>query len=99
MYLALDGGPPGFPQGSTCPVVLRKMDAKSPVLSVTGLSPALVGLSSAIHLRRGFVTLPDHQLDRKSIPFNTRTATELTFNTARVWALPLSLAATQGISV
>ena len=23
-YLALGGGPPGFPQGSTCPAVLRK---------------------------------------------------------------------------
>ena len=28
-YLALEGGPPGFPQGFPCPVVLRKF-AKSP---------------------------------------------------------------------
>ena len=99
MYLALGGGPPGFPQGSTCPVVLRMTDTEISVFSITGLSPSLVGLSSAVHLKRDFVTPPGLQFDRKPIPYNTRTATELTFNTVQVWAVPVSLAATQGISV
>ena len=42
-YLALEGGPPGFPRDNTCPVVLR---CPSVLLTVspTGLSPSLIGL-------------------------------------------------------
>ena len=29
-YLALEGGPPGFPQGFTCPVVLKNMSGSRP---------------------------------------------------------------------
>ena len=45
-YLALEGGPPGFPQGFSSPVVLRTCIQRANVLSPTGLSPSLVGLSS-----------------------------------------------------
>ena len=43
-YLALEGGPPSFPQGSTCPVVLR-FRLRVDFFSDTGLSPSLVHLS------------------------------------------------------
>src|SRR5262245_20632694 len=44
-YLALGHGRPGFPQGSTCPVVLGNIARKSPSLSLTGLSPSPAALS------------------------------------------------------
>ena len=53
--LALEGGPPGFPQDFTCPVVLNDTpEALS--LSPTGLSPSTVVLSRCVRLERGFVT-------------------------------------------
>jgi len=58
----------------------------------------MVGLSSAIHLGGNFVTLPDPQLDQKHTSYNTCIATKLAFSTIQVWAFPLSLAATEGIS-
>ena len=44
-YLALGEGPPGFPQGFACPVVLR-MPLRVRPLSPTGLSPAGAGFSN-----------------------------------------------------
>ncbi len=45
----MGGGPPGFPQGSTCPVVLRCRLAPLD-LSPTGLSPPAVGRSRPLRL-------------------------------------------------
>ena len=45
----MGGGPPGFPQGSTCPVVLRCRLAPWD-LSPTGLSPPAVGRSRPLRL-------------------------------------------------
>jgi hypothetical protein len=54
-YLALEGGPPRFPQGFSCPGVLGK---QPPVLrpSATGLSPPLVPVSTGLHVAKGFLT-------------------------------------------
>ena len=49
-YLALGGGPPCFPQGFTCLVVLWN-PAGSFLVSSTGLSPSTVHLSRCIRLR------------------------------------------------
>jgi hypothetical protein len=43
-YLALGGGPPGFPQDSSCPAVLGHRSRRVHMLSPTGLSPSLVSL-------------------------------------------------------
>ena len=43
-YFALEGGPPCFPQGFTCPVVLW-ISARSLCLSPTGLLPSMTDLS------------------------------------------------------
>ena len=55
-YLALGDGPPFFPPGFSCPVVLRNC-ARFTLVSPTGLSPPSVGLSrpfdySYLHLSR-----------------------------------------------
>ena len=44
-YLALEGGPPGFPRGFTCPVVLGTSVQRVRIFLSTGLSPAMAGLS------------------------------------------------------
>ena len=47
-YLALGGGPPEFPQGFSCLVVLW-IPARSLLISCTGLSPSLTGLPRPFH--------------------------------------------------
>src|SRR5690349_12804071 len=44
-YLALERGRPGFPLGYSSPVVLRISIQQARVLSQTGLSPSMAGLS------------------------------------------------------
>ena len=56
-YLALEGGPPGFKQGSSCPALLRYPHGAVSI-SPTGLSPSLAGLPSAVRLWIRFVTPP-----------------------------------------
>ena len=55
-YLALEGGPPRFPQDFTCPVVLNKMPRVF-YLSSTGLSPSMVIPSRFVRLDRNFIKL------------------------------------------
>jgi hypothetical protein len=54
--LALEDGPPYFPQDSTCPVVLKNT-SRDFSFSSTGLSPFTVALSRSIRLRKSFITL------------------------------------------
>ena len=51
----MEGGPPCFPQGSTCPVVL-KVAPGAPSLSPTGLSPSTAARSRVLRLGRRFLT-------------------------------------------
>ena len=83
-YLALEGGPPGFKQGFTCPALLRYPQGVA-TISLTGLSPSMAGLPSAVQLSLRFVT-PQLQA--------------LQPHTQNAWfgLLPPSLAATKGIS-
>jgi hypothetical protein len=41
----LEDGPPSFPQDSSCPVVLGNLTQEVQFVSITGLSPSVVGLS------------------------------------------------------
>ena len=68
--LALGDGPPGFPQGFSCPVVLR-CKIKSLNVASTGLSPSSVGYSKNLSIRiQIFYSL-----------FGIRTERILSFNT------------------
>ena len=49
-YLALGGGPPDFPQGFTCLVVLWII-TRGLLVSLTGLLPSTVELSSSLQLQ------------------------------------------------
>ena len=81
-YLALEGGPPRFKQGFTCPALLRyPQGAKS--ISPTGLSPPVARLSSTIRLVPNFVTLPPNCSSRPR-SHDPRQARPADFNTRRV---------------
>ena len=82
-YLALADGPAGFAQGFTCPALLR-VPLSVTVFARTGLSP------SAAPLSRGLRFIAHRTL----WPYNPDAA-----KTAAVWAVPLSLAATHGITL
>ena len=79
----MEDGPPSFPRGSTCPAVLR-VSQECVGISHTGLSPSMDDLS------RSFC-----------YPFTSlyRDPTTPKPRKVSVWALPLSLAATDGISI
>jgi hypothetical protein len=53
-YLALGDGPPGFPQGSTCPAVLRSRTRKPRLFRLRGLHP--VSLAIPDHSARDSVS-------------------------------------------
>ena len=54
-YLALGGGPPRFPRGSSCPAVLGNINHRALCISHTGLSPSLAGLSMPFCYPQGFL--------------------------------------------
>ena len=54
-YLALEGGPPSFPQDFSCPVVLNAASEAFP-FSLTGLSPSTVVPSRCVQLKERFLT-------------------------------------------
>ena len=82
-YLALADGPARFTQGFTCPVLLR-IPLSVTRLAHTGLSPSMAPLS------KGFCFVA-HGISRSYNPAVAETTT--------VWASPVSLAATPGITL
>ena len=97
-YLALEGGPPSFPQDSTCPAVLKNTSGACS-LSSTGLSPSTTVLSRNLRLESRFLT-PCPDWGRRQMQLTTperhwppgREASQ-------VWDDPRSFATTKGISV
>ena len=97
-YLALEGGPPSFRQDFSCPAVLNKISGASH-LSPTGLLPSMVVLSRFFWLELRFLTpCLIRGSDRYSLQPHTGIGPQ---STKSVWfgLVPLSLAATKGISV
>ena len=83
-YLALRDGARRFPRDFSGPVVLRDTATISWITS-TGLSPSVALLSRQLRLLRVIACCG---------PYNPGAA-----ETTPVWAVPLSLATTQGIAV
>jgi hypothetical protein len=82
-YLALPDGPGRFTQGFTCPALLRIL-LWTTALTHTGLSPSSAPLSKGFRFTRRPMTQS----------YNPNTAV-----TVLVWAVPRSLAATDGITI
>ena len=92
------GGPRGFRPGFPCPVVLRFLSREAAHFRVRGLYPLWRRFppSSASASLCNFPTRRQTDHDE---PYNPRTTTTAVYHTARVWALPFSLATTQGVEV
>ena len=92
----MEDGPPGFPRGFSCPVVLGWVSGASAFLG-TGLLPPLAGLSRPLPLKQWFLTPWQYCYTTGYLPQpHLRNACRL--DTQMVWAAPRSLAATWGIS-
>ena len=96
-YLALEDGPPRFLRGYSCPRVLRNVTRKALAFRVRGCHPLCRTFpgTSATPLLSDF---PARMLPRPSRP-TTPLQQRQHACTGAVWARPLSLAATRGVSV
>ena len=85
-YLALDRGRPCFRQGSSCPAVLRYRIKETYTCRVRGFHPLCQAFPNLSAIYMFFLNSSGHPHAALQPPYN------------RVWALPISLAATFGIS-
>ena len=88
MYLALEGDPPSFPSDFTCPMVLRYRVKQSNVFRVPGSHRLWLSVPGSFHYTKDFLLL---------VLSPRGPTTPLSKDV--VWATPLSLATTDGISV
>ena len=95
---ALEGGPPCFPPGFTCPAVLR-CRARGGRGFAYGALTRCGRPSHAVPLPRPFVTAPGAPGPRDAQPSTPGGQRPGAVCTRRVWAGALSLAATRAISV
>jgi hypothetical protein len=91
----LGGGPPGFRPGFPCPAVLGQTANRRRCRSPTGLSPAPAGRSRTVPLTR-VDRARDQSLSPAITSYPLKTAPTGSY-ALRVWAPPVSLAATPGI--
>ena len=75
VYLALEGGPPSFRQGSSCPAVLKSHPHAAAGISPTGLSPPLVALPSGVRLYLRFLYCAGRSAPAPEWSFNPADAT------------------------
>jgi hypothetical protein len=97
-YVALEGGPPGFPRDSSCPAVLRCPTKGAGSVVAYGTVTRSGRPSQAVRLTAGLLYL------RGSCGILHRVLQPLAGNahrlgTGKVWAPPRSLTTTSGISV
>ncbi len=96
-YLALPSGLGRFTRGFPCPELLGKRSQPVCFISPTGLSPSSINLSMLFGYKTNIsrpVSIPV-----RISPATTRDKRMQAINTRGFWAVPVSLAATQGIPV
>ena len=93
----MDGGPPCFPPGFTCPAVLGAAGREA-AGSAYGALTLCGAPSHALPLARRFVTPAGGARPPATRALNPGAATRARLAHAPVWAGPLSLAATRGVS-
>jgi hypothetical protein len=94
----LRGGPRGFRPGFPCPAVLRYLSRKAAQFRVRGCYPLWPGFPSGSAITQ-LCNFPTRRQTDQARPYNPRTTTTAVYHIARVWALPFSLATTQGVEV
>ena len=78
-------------------MVLRWSIQRPDSLSPTGLSPALAHPSRCVRLATGFVTLQEPGRAPMFDSYNPSSETTAVYHAELVWAIPVSLATTQGM--
>src|SRR5438093_7271205 len=97
-YLALRGGPRGFRPGFPCPAVLRNFRSEAQSFRLRGHYPlrrAVPCTSPTTELCNSPTRRQTDQLE----PYNPPVTTPAGYHITEVWALPFSLATTQGVEV
>ena len=92
------GGPRGFRPGFPCPAVLRYLSSEATPFRVRDCYPLWCGFPSASATTR-LCNSPTRRQTDQDRPYNPRTTTTAVYHIGRVWALPFSLATTQGVEV
>ena len=95
-YLALERGRPSFLRDFTCPTVLKVRS--SPLIFFAYKAFTFFGAAFQQTSAKDVKTVRGAQPTALR-PYNPSFATPVRFSTKEVWALPLSLAATEGISL
>ena len=98
-YLALEGGPPRFPQGYTCPVVLGITAQEAGCHFAYRTFTFCGGTSQNASAMTPVFNFPASLCPCPAVPHNPACTTHTGFNIQAVWAVPRSLAATRGIAV
>ena len=92
------GGPRGFRPGFPCPAVLRYFRSEAQLFRLRGLYP----LRRAVPCTSPTAELcnsPTRRQTDQLKPYNPPVTTTAVYHVTEVWALPFSLATTQGIEV
>ena len=92
------GGPRGFRPGFPCPAVLRNIESEAVSFRLRGRYPlwrAVPCTSPTTQLCNS----PTRRQTDQSTPYNPATTTAAACHVVTVWALPFSLATTQGVEV
>ena len=97
-YLALGDGPPGFPQGFTCPAVLRNQTREPRSFRLRGFHPVSPRFPDAFGYEIGF-QLPGAAAATPRPALQPRRYNASRLDIPTVWALPSSLAAPGGIAI
>ena len=92
------GGPRGFRPGFPCPAVLRSSRSEAVRFRLRGRYPLWRAVPCTSPTTQLCNSPTRRQTDQDG-PYNPRTTTTAVYHVARVWALPFSLATTQGVDV
>ena len=92
------GGPRGFRPGFPCPAVLRNLVRKAERFRLQDHYPLWCGFPSTSANAR-LCNFPTRRQTDQDRPYNPHVTTAAAYHVTQVWALPLSLATTQGVEV
>ena len=92
------GGPRGFRPGFPCPAVLRNLIRKATRFHLQDCYPLWCGFPST-SANAQLCNFPTRRQTDQVRPYNTRVTTAAAYHITQVWALPFSLATTQGVEV
>src|SRR5215204_1444122 len=97
-YLALRGGPRGFRPGFPCPAVLRYLSSEAMRFRLRDHYPLRCEFPFT-STNAQLCNSPTRRQTDQDRPYNTRVTTAAACHVTLVWAVPFSLATTQGIEV